>query len=54
VSFRPILAATEDLAWERAHRILATIEGSNGGKGSFTGDTTRTVRHSPPSSPIPC
>jgi alkanesulfonate monooxygenase len=26
VSFRPILGATEDLAWERAHRILAAIE----------------------------
>jgi alkanesulfonate monooxygenase len=26
VSFRPILAATDDLAWERAHEILARIE----------------------------
>ena len=26
VSFRPILGATEDLAWERAHRILQAIE----------------------------
>ena len=26
VSFRPILGATEDLAWERAHRILEAIE----------------------------
>jgi alkanesulfonate monooxygenase len=26
VSFRPILAATDDLAWERAERILATID----------------------------
>ena len=26
VSFRPILGATEDLAWERAHRILDAIE----------------------------
>jgi alkanesulfonate monooxygenase len=41
VSFRPILAATEELAWERAHTILATIQASNGGKGSFTGDTKR-------------
>jgi alkanesulfonate monooxygenase len=41
VSFRPILGATEELAWERAHRILATIEGSGGGKGSFTGDNKR-------------
>jgi alkanesulfonate monooxygenase SsuD/methylene tetrahydromethanopterin reductase-like flavin-dependent oxidoreductase (luciferase family) len=40
VSFRPILAATDDLAWERAERIRATIEASKGGKGSFTGDKT--------------
>ena len=33
VSFRPILGATEELAWERAERILATIE--NGGGTSF-------------------
>jgi alkanesulfonate monooxygenase len=26
VSFRPILGPTEDLAWERAHRILATTQ----------------------------
>jgi alkanesulfonate monooxygenase len=26
VSFRPVLAATEDLAWERAHRILAAVQ----------------------------
>jgi alkanesulfonate monooxygenase len=26
VSFRPILGATEELAWERAHRILEAIE----------------------------
>ena len=26
MSFRPILGATEDLAWERAHRILEAIE----------------------------
>jgi alkanesulfonate monooxygenase SsuD/methylene tetrahydromethanopterin reductase-like flavin-dependent oxidoreductase (luciferase family) len=25
VSFRPILGATEELAWERAHRILAAM-----------------------------
>jgi alkanesulfonate monooxygenase len=30
VSFRPILGATEDEAWERAHRILDTTK-SNGG-----------------------
>ena len=27
VSFRPILGPTEELAWERAHRILADIKG---------------------------
>src|SRR6202035_4349373 len=26
VSFRPILGPTEDLAWERAHRILASVQ----------------------------
>lgn len=30
VSFRPILAATEELAWERAHRILDTIKSGAG------------------------
>jgi alkanesulfonate monooxygenase len=35
VSFRPILGATEELAWERAHSILDTIRGSGGGKGAF-------------------
>jgi len=30
VSFRPILGATEDLAWERAHRILEAIENPEG------------------------
>ncbi|UQU66747.1 LLM class flavin-dependent oxidoreductase [Couchioplanes caeruleus] len=43
VSFRPILAATDELAWERAGRILATIEASGGGQGSFTGDSTRVL-----------
>ena len=28
VSFRPILGATEEQAWERAHRILATVQDS--------------------------
>jgi alkanesulfonate monooxygenase len=36
VSFRPILAATDELAWERAERILAAIR--TGAGGSFTGD----------------
>ncbi|WP_329060449.1 LLM class flavin-dependent oxidoreductase [Streptomyces sp. NBC_01429] len=30
VSFRPILGATEELAWERAHRILDTIKSGAG------------------------
>ncbi|MFE9252540.1 LLM class flavin-dependent oxidoreductase [Streptomyces sp. NPDC007088] len=30
VSFRPILAPTEELAWERAHRVLATIKSGAG------------------------
>jgi alkanesulfonate monooxygenase len=32
VSFRPILAPTEELAWERAHRILDTITASGATK----------------------
>ena len=35
VSFRPILGPTEELAWERAHRILATIKA--GGRDTFLG-----------------
>jgi alkanesulfonate monooxygenase len=34
VSFRPILGPTEDLAWERAHRILETTQA---GLASFKG-----------------
>ncbi|MBA4863448.1 LLM class flavin-dependent oxidoreductase [Streptomyces sp. PSKA54] len=30
VSFRPILGPTEELAWERAHRILDTIKSGSG------------------------
>jgi alkanesulfonate monooxygenase len=37
VSFRPILGATDELAWERAHRILDRITASKGGHASFTG-----------------
>ncbi|MFC1440707.1 LLM class flavin-dependent oxidoreductase [Streptacidiphilus sp. N1-10] len=36
VSFRPILGATEEAAWERAHGILDTIR-SRGAAGSFVG-----------------
>ncbi|MFI9100321.1 LLM class flavin-dependent oxidoreductase [Streptomyces fildesensis] len=39
VSFRPILGPTEELAWDRAHRILDTIKGGNGG--SFVGKLRR-------------
>ncbi|SDT22735.1 LLM class flavin-dependent oxidoreductase [Microlunatus soli] len=39
VSFRPILGATEDEAWERAHRVLATIQDSGGGLGAFVSST---------------
>jgi alkanesulfonate monooxygenase len=28
VSFRPIVAATDELAWEKAHRILAQVQGN--------------------------
>lgn len=38
VSFRPILGATDDAAWERAHRIVGTIRG-RGSHGSFVGMT---------------
>ena len=31
VSFRPILGPTEELAWERAHQILATTQAEPGG-----------------------
>jgi alkanesulfonate monooxygenase len=30
VTFRPIIAATEELAWEKAHRTLAVLEGGGG------------------------
>lgn len=40
VSFRPILGATDEQAWERAHDVLAQIETAGGGGGSFTGRTT--------------
>ncbi|MDX6331302.1 MAG: alkanesulfonate monooxygenase, partial [Streptomycetaceae bacterium] len=39
VSFRPILGPTEELAWERAHRILDTI--NNGVGKSFFGQVKR-------------
>jgi len=42
VSFRPILGATEELAWERAERILATIE--SGGGNAFLSSKRRPWR----------
>jgi alkanesulfonate monooxygenase len=30
VSFRPIIAATEELAWDKAHRVLATLQDGGG------------------------
>ena len=40
VAFRPIIAATEELAWEKAHDILAKIERRTAGAApsSFVGD----------------
>ncbi|NMI02032.1 LLM class flavin-dependent oxidoreductase [Pseudonocardia acidicola] len=46
VSFRPILGATEEQAWERAHRILDRIHAANGGHGSFTGTRMHSERPS--------
>ena len=31
-AFRPIIAPTEELAWEKAHRTVATINARNGGR----------------------
>ena len=45
VSFRPILGATEDQAWERAHDVLDRIVANDGGGGSFTGRTTHRAGH---------
>jgi alkanesulfonate monooxygenase len=48
VSFRPILGATEDLAWERAHRILdATRRNFEAAKG-FGGLVKRFLPDGPP------
>lgn len=46
VSFRPILGATEEQAWERAYRILDRIHASKGGHGSFTGTRMHSERPS--------
>jgi alkanesulfonate monooxygenase len=47
VSFRPILAPTDEQAWERAHRILDTIR-TRGSQGSFVGMTRRRTSAGPP------
>ncbi|SFN72662.1 alkanesulfonate monooxygenase [Pseudonocardia ammonioxydans] len=41
VSFRPILADTEEQAWARAHAIRDRIVAAKGGHGSFTGTRMR-------------
>ena len=41
VSFRPILGATEEQAWERAHAIRDRIVAARGGHASFTGSRMR-------------
>jgi alkanesulfonate monooxygenase len=48
VSFRPIIAPTDEQAWDRAHAILATIKGGGAGAGRPVGrpyipDTERGV-----------
>ncbi len=37
VTFRPIIAPTEELAWEKARRILGILEGSQAGASWFRG-----------------
>lgn len=48
VSFRPVLAATEEKAWERAHAILDEIVAADGGAGSFTGRRNHRQAHEAP------
>jgi alkanesulfonate monooxygenase len=50
VSFRPILGATEDEAWARAHAILDTIRGSGGGLGAFVSNAALVGGDKPPES----
>lgn len=45
VSFRPVLGATEERAWERAHGILDRIIAAGGGGGSFTGRAVHRQGH---------
>ncbi|WP_433802473.1 LLM class flavin-dependent oxidoreductase [Actinomycetospora sp. CA-084318] len=45
VSFRPILGATEEQAWDRAHDVLDRIVAAGGGGGSFTGRSSHRQGH---------
>ncbi|MCD2186699.1 LLM class flavin-dependent oxidoreductase [Actinomycetospora soli] len=45
VSFRPILGATEEQAWDRAHDVLDRIVAAGGGGGSFTGRSAHRQGH---------
>jgi alkanesulfonate monooxygenase len=45
VSFRPILGATEEQAWDRAHDVLDRIVAAGGGGGSFTGRSANRQGH---------
>jgi alkanesulfonate monooxygenase len=48
VSFRPILGATEELAWERAHRILETTKANFEAARGFGGRVKRFIPNGPP------
>jgi alkanesulfonate monooxygenase len=48
VSFRPILGATEELAWERAHRILETTKANFEAAKAFGGRVKRFLPNGPP------
>ncbi|MGI3785332.1 MAG: LLM class flavin-dependent oxidoreductase [Janthinobacterium lividum] len=50
VSFRPILGATQDEAWTRAHAILDVIRGSGGGLGAFVSNAALVGGDKPPES----
>ncbi|HEY0240171.1 MAG TPA: LLM class flavin-dependent oxidoreductase [Friedmanniella sp.] len=50
VSFRPILGATEDEAWARAHHVLDVIRGSGGGLGAFVSNAALVGGDKPPES----
>jgi alkanesulfonate monooxygenase len=48
VSFRPILGATEELAWERAHRILEATKANFEAAKGFGGRIKRFIPNGPP------